>query len=98
MWNFDISFTDAFSLLFSFIDVQINCKDETIMSNSIEEKEVCFDVAKTECKETTESVDTEICTYTYEDMEVVQPAKTIEVKFEKKCQTQMVTVCEPGKL
>ena len=67
------------------------------MSNSIEEKEVCFDVAKTECKETTESVDTEICTYTYQDMEVVQPAKTIEVKFEKKCQTQMVTVCEPGK-
>ena len=68
------------------------------MSNSIEEKEVCFDVAKTECKETTESVDTEICTYTYQDMEVVQPAKTIEVKFEKKCQTQMVTVCEPGKV
>ena len=66
------------------------------MSNSIEEKEVCFDVAKTECKETTETVDTEVCTYTYQDMEVVQPAKTIEVKFEKKCQTQMVTVCEPG--
>ena len=97
-FHFDISFTDAFFLLFSFIDVQINCKDETIMSNSIEEKEVCFDVAKTECKETTESVDTEFCTYTYEDMEVVQPAKTIEVKFEKKCQTQMVTVCEPGKI
>jgi len=77
-------------------DVQITCKDETIMSNSIEEKEVCFDVAKTECKETTESVDIELCTYVYEEMEVAQPAKTIEVEFEKKCQTQMVTVCEPG--
>ncbi len=66
------------------------------MSNSIEEKEVCFDVAKTECTETTESVNTEICTYVYDEMEVDHPAQIIEVKFEKKCQTQMVTVCEPG--
>ena len=66
------------------------------MSSSIEEEEVCFDVVKTECKEKTESVDTEICTYVYEDMEVLQPAKTIEVEFEKKCQTHVVTVCEPG--
>lgn len=64
-------------------DVQITCKEETLMSNSIEEKEVCFDVAKTECKETTESVDTEICAYVYDEMEVAQPAKIIEVKFEK---------------
>ena len=66
------------------------------MSNSIEEKEVCFDVAKTECAETKETIDTEICTYVYDEMEVDQPATTIEVEFEKKCQTHMVTVCEPG--
>ena len=67
------------------------------MSNSIEEKEVCFEVAKTECKETAESVDIEICTYVYEEMEVEQPAKTIQVQFEKKCENHVVTVCEPGK-
>ena len=77
-------------------DVKITCEDQTIMSNSIEEKEVCFDVAKTECAETKETIDTEICTYVYDEMEVDQPATTIEVEFEKKCQTHMVTVCEPG--
>ena len=66
------------------------------MSNSIEEEDACFDVAKTECTETTDPVDIEVCTYVYDEMEVEQPAKTIQVDFEKKCQTQLVTFCEPG--
>ena len=41
--------TDKFRIFRIFvIDVQINCEDVTLMSNSIEEKEVCFDVAKTD--------------------------------------------------
>merc|ERR1739842_280283 len=48
------------------------------------------------CTESIEEIDNEICTYSYQKKEEVTTAKTVEVSFEKQCDVQMVTVCQPA--
>ena len=43
-----------------------------------------------------EEIDNEVCTYSYQPKTEGTTAKTVEVSFEKQCETQMVTVCQPA--
>merc|ERR1712072_887853 len=61
----------------------------------IVDKEQCYPVTRTVCTESIEEIDNEICTYSYQQKTEATTAKTVEVTFEKECDTQMVTVCQP---
>ena len=58
-------------------------------------KDYCFDLATTECTETEETIENEICVYEYMSKDEETTAKTVSVDFEKECNTQKVSVCEP---
>merc|ERR1712029_1316606 len=49
----------------------------------------------TVCTESTQVIDNEICVYEYAQKTEETNAKTVEVSFNKQCDTQMVTVCQP---
>jgi len=59
------------------------------------DSEQCYTVTRTVCSESTQSINNEICTYSYKPGTHKTTAKTAEVTFEKQCKTQMVTVCQP---
>merc|ERR1712158_52101 len=63
---------------------------------SIKDVEQCYTVVRTVCTESTEEIDNEVCTYSYQPKTEGTTAKTVEVSFEKMCETQMVTVCQPA--
>merc|ERR1712071_371243 len=46
----------------------------------------------------TEEIDNEICTYSYEPKTETTTAQNVEVSFEKECDTQMVTLCDTVKV
>ena len=73
-----------------------NCAPVDLAIKIIVEKEQCYDVTRTVCTESIEEIDNEICTYSYQKKEEVTTAKTVEVSFEKQCDVQMVTVCQPA--
>merc|ERR1711935_1314519 len=70
---------------------------ETILVPVIKiiDREQCCPVTRTVCSESVEVIPNEICVYIYQQKVVDTTAKTVEVPFEKKCNTQMVTVCQP---
>ena len=57
--------------------------------------EFCYDITRTECKQTEVTSEVEICSYSYDREEQSAKAKTVEVEFRQECKTQMVTVCQP---
>merc|ERR1712029_49307 len=61
----------------------------------IVDKEFTYTVTRTVCTESIEEIDNEICTYSYQQKTEDTTAKTVEVTFNKECDTQMVTVCQP---
>jgi hypothetical protein len=56
----------------------------------------CYTVTRTVCSESTEEIDNEVCTYSYQPKTETTTAKTVEVTFVKECKAQMVTVCQPA--
>merc|ERR1712088_940600 len=71
------------------------CADVELAIKKIVDVEFCYDVTRTVCTETIEEIPNEVCTYSYQQKEEDTTAKTVEVTFEKKTDTQMVTVCQP---
>merc|ERR1719384_749034 len=76
--------------------IETTCAPVDLAIKIIVDKEQCYDVTRTVCTESIEEIDNEICTYSYQKKEEVTTAKTVEVSFEKQCDTQMVTVCQPA--
>merc|ERR1712112_672481 len=71
------------------------CNPIELSRKSIKEVEQCYTVTRTVCTESTELIDNEVCTYSYQPKTEATTAKTVEVTFKKECDTQMVTVCQP---
>merc|ERR1712165_158004 len=71
------------------------CNPIELAIKVIVEVEQCYPVTRTVCTESIEEIDNEICTYSYQQKTEATTAKTVEVTFEKQCDTQMVTVCQP---
>merc|ERR1712008_583447 len=72
------------------------CTPIELTRKSIKDVEQCYTVTRTVCTESTEVIDNEVCTYSYQPKTEGTTAKTVEVTFEKMCETQMVTVCQPA--
>merc|ERR1712227_153621 len=71
------------------------CAPVELPVKRIVDKEQCSTVTRTVCSESTEEIENEICTYSYQQKSEDTNAKTVEVTFIKECNVQMVTVCQP---
>jgi hypothetical protein len=71
------------------------CAPVELPIKKIIDVEQCYDVTRTVCSESIEVVENEICVYHYEQKSEETTAQTVEVTFERICDTQMVTVCQP---
>merc|ERR1712106_750505 len=71
------------------------CNPVELNRKNVIDREQCYIVTRTVCSESIEEIDNEVCTYSYQPKTETTTAKTVEVSFEKKCETQMVTVCQP---
>ena len=74
------------------------CESIEVPVKRIIDVEQCYPVTRTVCSESVEVIPNEICVYSYQQKVVDTTAKTVEVPYEKQCDTQMVTVCQrtPG--
>ena len=72
------------------------CTPVELAIKRVVDTEQCYTVTRTVCTESTEEIDNEVCTYSYQPKSEVTTAKTVEVTFNKECDTQMVTVCQPA--
>merc|ERR1712128_161099 len=71
------------------------CNPVELTRKNVIDREQCYIGTRTVCSESIEEIDNEVCTYSYQPKTETTTAKTVEVSFEKKCETQMVTVCQP---
>ena len=71
------------------------CNPIELAIKIIVEVEQCYPVTRTVCTESIEEINNEICSYSYQQKTEATTAKTVEVTFNKECDTQMVTVCQP---
>ena len=74
---------------------QTVCSPVEVGVKVIVEREECYPVRRTVCTESLLTVNNEICTYSYIQHSEDTSAQTMEVTFERICNTQMVTVCQP---
>jgi len=75
--------------------LETSCNPVELAIKRVVDTEYCYTVTRTVCTESIEEIDNEVCTYSYQPKTETTTAKTVEVSFEKKCETQMVTVCQP---
>ena len=71
------------------------CAPVELPIKEIIDVEQCYPVTRTVCEVSIEVVDNEICTYSYAQKTEDTTAQTVAVTFERICDTQMVTVCQP---
>merc|ERR1719340_441835 len=76
--------------------IDTTCAPVDLSRKSVKDVEQCYQVTRTVCTESIEEIDNEVCTYSYQPKDEETTAKTVEVTFEKQCETQMVTVCQPA--
>merc|ERR1712218_206081 len=76
--------------------IDTTCTPVELSRKSVKDVEQCYDVTRTVCTESIEEIDNEVCTYTYQPKNEDTTGKTVEVTFQKECETMMVTVCEPA--
>jgi len=72
------------------------CSKEELMIKRVVEKEQCQDITRTVCTESMVDIPSTICTYTYDNQQVMATAQNVEIRFEKMCREEMITVCEPA--
>jgi len=76
--------------------LETTCETVTLPILRVVDTEQCYTVTRTVCSESTETIDNEVCSYDYQPKTETTTAKTVEVSFDKQCDTQMVTVCQPA--
>jgi len=72
-----------------------SCGPFKVKGTKLGEKEKCVNVSRTVCTQSEETQSVEVCLVEYEDKKQEVTATTVEVKFAKACEKQMVTVCQP---
>merc|ERR1712201_11413 len=75
--------------------LETDCDPIELSRKNVIDAEQCYTVTRTVCSESIEEIDNEVCTYSYQPKTEATTAKTVGVSFEKQCDTQMVTVCQP---
>jgi len=71
------------------------CGPMPVKGTRLGEREECRQVTRTVCTQGQVVEQAEICLIEYIEEKQAVAATTVEVKFEKQCEKQMVTVCQP---
>lgn len=74
--------------------LQTECTSEEVVTKAPVETEKCFTVTATNCRASVRSEEVEFCVYVYERHEVEAEAKTPDVKYMKRCDTDYVKMCQ----
>jgi len=72
-----------------------SCGPFKVKGTKLGEREQCVSVTRTICTNAKETRDVEVCLVDYQDRKQTVTATSVGVKFEKACEKQMVTVCQP---
>lgn len=72
-----------------------SCGPFQVRGTKLGETEKCVTVSRTVCTQSTETQNAEVCLIEFKDRKQSVTATTVEVKFAKACEKQMVTVCQP---
>ena len=72
-----------------------SCGPVSVKGTKLGEREQCVDIRRTVCTTGVENTDVEVCVVEYEPRVHQVDAVTVQVKFSKECNKQMVTVCQP---
>ncbi|XP_059094999.1 uncharacterized protein LOC131889819 [Tigriopus californicus] len=78
-------------------DFSTECGEQSSMTKRLETGEFCYNITRTVCTQTETTSDIEVCDVNYDRSESPAKAKTVEVKFNKECQSNKVTVCQEKK-
>ena len=62
-------------------------------SGKIHEEPVCLDISRTVCNESSAVLSREVCTYSYQQQEVLAPAQSVELTFQPRVEKIGVTRC-----
>ena len=74
--------------------VKTECQEEEVTINMPKEEEKCITVTTTSCKADVKTTEVETCVYEYEKKDIEADAKTIDVKYTKRCDTEYASVCK----
>ena len=72
-----------------------SCGPVSVRGTKLAEREECVDITRTVCTTEDTRQEVEICLVEYQPAVKQAEAITVEVKFSKVCDKQMVTVCQP---
>ena len=72
-----------------------SCGPVSVRGTKLAEREECLDITRTVCTAATTQQEVQICLVEYQPAVKQAEAITVEVKFAKECDKQMVTVCQP---
>ena len=72
-----------------------SCGPVSVRGTKLAEREECLDITRTVCTAATAQQEVQICLVEYQPAVKQAEAITVEVKFAKECDKQMVTVCQP---
>ena len=72
-----------------------SCGPVSVKGTKLAEREQCVDITRTVCTASTAQQEVQICLVEYQPAVKQVEAITVEVKFGKECDKQMVTVCQP---
>jgi len=72
-----------------------SCGPYKVRGTQLGEQEKCVTVSRTVCTQAQETQAVEVCLIEFQDRKQSVTATTVEVKFAKACEKQMVTVCQP---
>jgi len=73
------------------------CESVPLPIKIIKDVDFTYDIIKTVCTESIETVPFEVCKYTYKNKYEDTFGKSFEVTFEKKIDFQIITVCHPSR-
>merc|ERR1719477_325436 len=76
--------------------LQTTCTTMELAVKNIVDKEECRRITRTVCSIIEQEFDHEICVYKYQEKSEEASATNYEIIFEKECQLQMSTVCQPS--
>lgn len=72
-----------------------SCGPFPVQGTVLGEREQCVTITRTVCTVIKEKARVRVCLVEYKDKVQAVTATTVQVKFERACEKQMVTVCEP---
>ena len=76
--------------------ITTNCAPVKLMVKRVVEKQQCQEITRTVCSEGKETIDNEVCVFTYMAKAVEAMASKVVVSYSKECMKHLVTECEPA--